>query len=68
MKAQSEILKRVVGKTIESVETSSSGNMVDVEFKFTDGTTISVLNSFKPETQLAFTWSDRDEDVIREQL
>lgn len=68
MKAQSEILKRVVGKTIESVETCSDGNMVDVEFKFTDGTTISVLNSVKPQTQLAFTWSDRDEDVIREQL
>jgi hypothetical protein len=69
IRTASTVIERVKGKTIADVQICfDDATIVDVEFVFTDGTTLSVLNSTKPKTELAFTWSDRDEDVIREEL
>ena len=56
--------KELAGKTIIEVEVCNDDGQ-SIEFKFTDGTSFSILNAPKAVLEASYFFGDGDDDVVK---
>ena len=61
-------LDAVVGKTIAKVHVQADSEELEIELYFTDGTSISIMNSSAPSFDLLYAFGPADEQVIKGQI